>query len=183
MAYNAGQYRIRRLIPSGPAPEQPVIPDLSVSATTRNHLTQLLAMACVVRHPRQFGVTLPMPAPDTRLQVLQLPAPSTLRAVARAAGLPLRQVRALNGGYRHNRMPGTGPWRVLLPETAVARLRQALADGHLPRQPEVYTVVAGDNLWDIAHRLDMSVAQLQTLNHMHDADLHPGQVLKISATD
>lgn len=183
MAYNAGEYRIRRLQPQGPAPESPVLPDLAVSRITRDHLAQLMAMACVIREPGRFGVRLPELPDAKRLQAVSLSRPATLHAVARAAGVPLERVRRLNGAYLHGRMPGAGPWHVLLPEQGARRLRGAIAAGHLPRQPATYTVAAGDSLWTIAHRHGLSVEQLRHFNHLHGNRLRPGQVLRIEASD
>ena len=183
MAYNAGQYRIRRLQPRGPAPAMPVLPDLAVSRITRDHLAQLLAIACVIRDPQRFDVRLPDPTAASPLVVVRLDRPATLRAVANASGVPAKRVRHLNGAYLHGRMPGAGPWHVLLPATGADRLRLAIADGRLPRQPATYTVARGDSLWDIARHHGLSVAQLRHLNHLHGDRLHPGQVLIIESSD
>ncbi|MDE2315913.1 MAG: transglycosylase SLT domain-containing protein, partial [Xanthomonadaceae bacterium] len=51
-AYNAGEYQVRRLMQShGLPPQEPVVPRWPVRSITREHLTKLLAMACVVREP------------------------------------------------------------------------------------------------------------------------------------
>ena len=181
MAFNAGQYRIRHLWPQGPAPSQPAIPDLAVSPITHDHLTKLLAMACVIREPKRFDVRLPHLDKDRQLVAVSLDQPATLHAVARASGMPLKQVRRLNGAYLHGRMPGQGPWHVLLPARAVPRLRHAIAAGSLPRQPATYIVKHGDSLWGIARHHGLSVRQLRRYNHMHGHVLHPGQVLRIEA--
>ncbi|KGI77713.1 hypothetical protein LF63_0109805 [Oleiagrimonas soli] len=179
MAYNAGEYRIRRLHAAGPAPEQPTVPDLAVTRTTREHLLKLLAIACVIREPQRFDVHLPgMPA-SQELQEVQLPQPVLLQDIARIAGISDRRVRALNGAYLHGRMPLDGPWSVLLPSAAAQRVRDALTADALPRQPTTYTVVAGDSLWEIAHRHGVSVQRLRELNHLRGRVLKPGQVLLI----
>lgn len=183
MAYNAGPYRIRRLHPQGPAPAQPVLPDLAVSHITRDHLAQLMGMACVIREPQRFGVTLPQTADPDPLREVSLSQPATLKAVARAASLPLKHVKRLNGAYLHGRMPGQGPWHVLLPAASALRLRDAIASDSLPRQPATYTVAPGDSLWVIARHHGLSVAQLRRYNHLHGNRLHPGQVLRIEASD
>ncbi|MDA3913202.1 LysM peptidoglycan-binding domain-containing protein [Oleiagrimonas sp.] len=179
MAYNAGQYRIRSLHPQGPAPAKPAIPDLAVSRITHEHLAKLLGMACVVRNPSRFHVHLPAPDPSRRLTEVDLPYPVTLDAIAHASGASRTQVRNLNAAYLHGRMPGNGPWHVLLPEQAATKLRAAIAAAALPRQPATYTVVPGDSLWQIAHRHGLSVGELRRLNHLHSNTLHPGQVLFI----
>ena len=59
-AYNTGEFNIEKLVGKyGTPPAQPVIPRLPVKSGTKEHLTRLLAMACVVREPERFGVSLP----------------------------------------------------------------------------------------------------------------------------
>lgn len=183
MAYNAGEYRIRNLHSQGPAPASPALPDIAVSHITHEHLAKLLGMACVIREPKRFHVTLPLPDPSRRLVQVDLPAPATLASLAKASGLAPHRIRVLNADYLHGRMPGHRPWHVLLPYANAARLRAAIVAGTLPRQPATYTVVRGDSLWGIAHRNGLSMTELRDLNHIQGTTLHPGQVLQIESTD
>src|SRR5579875_747444 len=58
MAYNAGPYAIARMLPDHSDATRAPIPKLPVSATTRNHLAKLLALACIIRQPERFNVAL-----------------------------------------------------------------------------------------------------------------------------
>ena len=60
----------------------------------------------------------------------------------------------------------------VLPDTANAR--EAL-------RPPRYVVAHGDSLWSIAHRFQLSVADLRRWNHLHSNVLHPGHVLRLQA--
>jgi membrane-bound lytic murein transglycosylase D len=123
MAYNTGEFRIRRMLRQhGLPPASPLIPDLPVGRTTRRHLTKLLAIACVVREPQRFDVHLPSLDPAQRLQVVELPVRMSLQQVAQLSALPLARVAALNAGYRAGYLPTTGPWRVLLPAAHATQL-------------------------------------------------------------
>lgn len=184
MAYNAGEYRLRRLQSEGEAPADPILPSLAVSATTREHLAKLLAIACVIREPQRFGVRLPALGAEQQLRAVALEGPLDLREAARRAGMPLAAVRELNGGYLRRTMSRHGPWRLLLPAFAADRFvhtppsaeaLQAQAD----IQADTYTVGHGDTLWQIARDHDTSVARLLALNHLDSAVVHPGQVLRI----
>jgi len=46
-------------------------------------------------------------------------------------------------------------------------------------RPTTYTVVAGDTLWDLAHKFDTSIRAIKKLNKLKKDHLKPGQVLKI----
>lgn len=65
MAFNAGEYRVSRLLPTdapapAPSPEHHQPPGLSL--TTYEHLAKLLALACLVREPERIGLDLPKSA-------------------------------------------------------------------------------------------------------------------------
>lgn len=100
MAYNTGLYRIKRLLKENPdaALDRP-IPDLPVSATTRNHLAKLSALGCIVREPSRYDIQLPRVIHAYSLVRVELPQPLDLRIAARLAELPLERVRSLNAAY------------------------------------------------------------------------------------
>lgn len=194
MAYNTGASRMRRILRAhGMPPATPVIPDLPVSRITRQHLTRLLAIACIVRQPERFHVTLPSLPDEARLQAVTLPVPTNLKQVARLAGLSWKQLHTLNAGYRGHITPANSPRTLLLPAAAADTLQQAIAAGKLTDRsrvakahdgagpmgiPNNYTVVAGDSLWKIAHHYGLDVGQLLQWNGLdQDSLLQPGQVL------
>ncbi|NII10288.1 LysM peptidoglycan-binding domain-containing protein [Oleiagrimonas sp. C23AA] len=188
MAYNAGEYRLRGLIKQhGMPPRHPVIPSM-VSPGVHRHLVKLLAVACVIRQPARFGITLPDLPPPQRLQEVTLKQALSLKLVARLAQLPLSEVRQLNPAYIHDRMPAHAPRHLLLPAAAKTTLLATLAS-HPPSEAEIakanrpdsYTVHSGDSLWMVAHKFHVSVHQLKRWNHLKGSTLHPGQTLSVSA--
>ncbi len=195
MAYNTGAYRMRRILKAhGMPPATPVIPDLPVGRTTRNHLTRLLAIACIIRDPQRFHVRLPAFSERDRLQVVDLPAATSLRRIAHLLEMPEDRLRRLNAGYRTGQVPRSSPRRLLLPADAAQSLREAIASGLLQHEeslalaasasgssglPDTYTVVSGDSLWSIARRFDLQVTQLRDWNDLAGTLLHPGQVLQL----
>lgn len=186
MAYNTGEYRLRRILKAHDMPPAtPVIPRLPVGRTTRQHLTRLLAIACVIRDPQRFHVHLPKLEPGRQLVTVQLPAPTSLRQVAHLIDLSTDGLRKLNAGYRLADIPADTPMQLLLPATAAQTLRVAMAAGRLHDDTHggrgsSYTVVAGDSLWRIAKRFDIDVEQLRQWNDLDNSTLHPGQVLQLS---
>ena len=119
MAFNAGSHRIRRALSNTSAQHSPPRPDdLGLEAMTLNHLAKLQALACIVSHPHRFGVTLPVAGENDVLAVLKLRSPVDLRLAARLSGLNDAQIKRLNPEYKNSRMPGAGPFRLLLPVAA-----------------------------------------------------------------
>jgi membrane-bound lytic murein transglycosylase D len=126
-AYNAGRYGIDRLVArEGMPPAEPVVPTLPVRAGTREHLVKLLAIACVVREPARFHVTLPTLEEDRQLVGVQLSERLSLADAARQAGMPLATLATLNAGYRNGVIDTRHGGRVLLPRRYAEPLRTAL---------------------------------------------------------
>jgi membrane-bound lytic murein transglycosylase D len=127
MAFNGGEFRVRKLLTGRDAGTLSAdeLARLAFNPITHEHLDRLLALACIVDDPRRFGVTLPEPDDDDRLDVVALEAGMDLRLAARFSGLDVDDVRRWNAGYRHNHMPVTAIHRLLLPATRVARFHAA----------------------------------------------------------
>lgn len=191
MAYNTGEYRLRRILKThGMPPGTPAIPDLPVGHVTRQHLTRLMAIACIIRDPQRFHVQLPALGPGQRLETVELPSRANLRQLARLVDLPSKRVRELNAGYRLAHAPAGSS--LLLPVTAAQTLRDAIAAGRLhgdTRQiaagnsgASTYTVASGDSLWDISRRFNIHVEQLRQWNDLDGSTLQPGQLLQLEPT-
>ncbi|MBS0382896.1 MAG: transglycosylase SLT domain-containing protein [Proteobacteria bacterium] len=126
MAYNAGPGAITRALRGRTDVGDDVIPDIPVSATTRNHLAKLMALSCILREPQRFRVELPQPSADDQLATIKVPAGTRLAAAAEMAEIPEAKLRALNPGYRGATIPASSPRTLLLPAGAVDSLAAAL---------------------------------------------------------
>jgi len=199
-AYNAGEFRIRRLIRQHGAPaDKPVIPDLPVRRITREHLTQLLAIACVIREPARFQVSLPnLPASEHLVQAPVTHAITMARA-AELAGMSEADLRQLNPAFRGNRLHAGTTAYLMLPADHASRFVDSAmpADaaaspsamterggGASQRRHSTHVVSSGESLWQIAREYSTSVAHLQQLNDLpQDQAIQPGQVLKLDDID
>lgn len=203
-AYNAGEFAVRRVIRAhGLPPAQPTIPDWPIRKVTREHLTKLLAIACVVRDPQRFAITLPTLPPDERLVQTALPHPMSYQQAASRAGMSVADLKHLNAGFRGQTMdPGVASYLVL-PARHARRfhdvsLQAALEDKTELSQPHstqvatgmatpppamnrTYRVRAGDSLWKIARDHAVQVRQLQRWNRLTGSSLKPGQTLVVAA--
>lgn len=126
MAFNSGAYGIAAALRRHPSLGSGPIPDLPVSASTRDHLARLMALACILREPQRYQVRLPKPTPNDELVAVAVPAGTGLQAAADMAGWSESSLRALNAGYRGARIPANSPRTLLLPAVAADRLTSAL---------------------------------------------------------
>lgn len=202
-AYNAGEFAVRRVIRThGLPPVQPTIPDWPIRKVTREHLTRLLAIACVVRDPQRFDVTLPTLSPDERLVQTALPHPMSYQQAASRAGMSVADLKHLNAGFRRQTIdPGVASYLVL-PARQARRfhdvsLQAAVEDKTELSHPhstqvatgmatppqamnQTYRVRAGDSLWKIARDHAVEVRQLQRWNGLSGSSLRPGQSLIVA---
>jgi membrane-bound lytic murein transglycosylase D len=130
MAFNAGEFRVRRLIE--PLGDRRLSPDelarLALSRTTHEHLDKLMALACIASDPARFGVQLPEPAASDRLRPVALARPIDLRVAAHLADIDLDTFRRLNAGHLRTRLAADAPPRLILPAPQAQRFEALSAD-------------------------------------------------------
>jgi len=208
-AYNAGEFDIARLVRThGLPPDKPVIPQWPVRSVTREHLTKLLAMACVVREPARFGVSLPTLPDEQHLVQVKIFHSMPLTQAANHAGISVDALKSLNSAFRSDMVDADANSYLLLPASQAQQFRDTLLDppalaatdhslvgsaqssaasttpaihSSIARPTgKIHTVKAGESLWQIAHLYSVDVAQLQRWNHLHGQTVKPGQVLMVS---
>jgi membrane-bound lytic murein transglycosylase D len=126
MAYNAGPYAIMAALRDHPDLGSQAIPNIPVSAASRNHLAKLMALNCIVRDPARFAIKLPQPAHDNELSTIKVPSGSRIANIANMAEVSESTLRKLNPGYRSTHIPADSPRTLLLPADAAQTLLTAL---------------------------------------------------------
>jgi membrane-bound lytic murein transglycosylase D len=204
-AYNAGEFSIRKLIREHGAPaEEPAIPALPVRKVTRAHLTKLLAIACVVREPAHFNVSLPTLPGEQHLVQVKIPHSMPMGRAADRAGMPVLTLKDLNAAFRSDMVDVDASSYLLLPVNHARQFQDDLlahpsteATGEMdpgvaipttttPKatsRPKTHTVRRGESLWQIARSYSVGVSQLQRWNHLHGHALKLGQVLHVTDTE
>jgi membrane-bound lytic murein transglycosylase D len=129
IAFNAGEYRVRRLIGDADTRSWSAqrFARLDFSPISHAHLDKLLAMSCIVAEPERFDVQLPEPRQLDHLAAVALDAPVDLRVAARLAGIEIDELHRWNAGYRSERMPDDAPWHLNLPRIRIAAFHEAVA--------------------------------------------------------
>lgn len=187
-AYNAGEFAIRRIIrEQGLPPAQPAIPHWPVSKGTREHLIKLMAIACVVREPARFHVSLPTLPKNQHLVKVKVTRPISIAMAARQAGMPAKKLKQLNSAFRGTTVDTRAAPYLLIPRRHARQLRGALQDRNIEwtpvtaAKPTTHRVRRGDNLWKIAHRYSVKISQLRRWNHLQGDTLRAGRILVVSA--
>lgn len=128
-AYNAGAAKAQRLVEKhGNPPDMPVIPRWPVRDVTRQHLTRLLAMACIVREPERFHVSLPTLTPAQHLVAVPLPHSMPLAIAADHAGMTLDHLKDLNAGFRTDIADRSVASYLVMPKSHAQQFRAMLLD-------------------------------------------------------
>jgi len=204
-AYNAGEFTIRKMIRTHGMPaEQPAIPHWPVRKVTREHLAKLLGMACVVREPARFNVSLPTLPDEQHLVQTGIPHSMPITRAADHAGMSVDALKHLNPAFRSNTIDVNAAPYLILPAKHARQFRDALLehassagggdllagvntstaarpapDANTTRK--THTVKRGDSLWQIARDYSVNIGQLQRWNRLSGHALRPGQTLTVSA--
>ncbi|MEO8747609.1 MAG: transglycosylase SLT domain-containing protein [Rhodanobacter sp.] len=203
-AYNAGEFKVRKLIRKfGRPADEPVVPGWSVKPVTREHLVKLLAVACVIREPERFQVTLPALPEASRLVQAPVTGSMSLARAADLAGMPQAALRHLNPAFRNNLVDAAAAPYLILPARHAEHFRTATqqASDNAPaavsgptlantvknaandHRIRTHVVSQGESLWQIAREYATSVARLQQLNHLQGSGIRPGDVLQLDDVD
>ncbi len=127
-AYNAGEFGVQHLVERrGMPPAEPAIPRLPVKAITKEHLSKLLALACVIREPERFNVSLPGLPAEQRLEVVSVDHGMPVAKAADHAGMSVDALMNLNAAYR-NGMVDPQASSLLLPHSNAEQFRNAMAN-------------------------------------------------------
>lgn len=184
-AYNAGDGRLRRALKASASrdPRMARLPRI-----TLEYLDKIEALACLFKDPQAYGWQLPTLPPESRLEIVVLPYSADAIRLAAALRLPEDSFRRYNGALRGPQLrPAGHAWLVpaqrvqamatIAPEQVAADPAKVI-DGS---RPAVHVVRKGDNLWALARRYRLSVAELQRWNGLpRNALLSIGQRLKLT---
>nr|WP_109125865.1 LysM peptidoglycan-binding domain-containing protein [Dyella sp. C11] len=135
-AFNAGEFGIKRTVSQhGTPPDEPVIPKMPVKPVTREHLVKLLAIACVIREPDRFNVSLPTLPSEQRLVAVSIDNSMPMASAASHAGMSTDELKDNNAGSRNGVIDASASPYVLLPSGKAQQFRSSLlAEGNTGAQ-------------------------------------------------
>jgi membrane-bound lytic murein transglycosylase D len=125
-AFNRGEFAVQHMVQQhGLPPPEPAIPKWPVPRVTKEHLTKLLALACVIREPSRFNVTLPTLAAEDHLEAIDVTPGMTLSGMASHAGMQTDDLRRLNPALLNDALDSSSSSQILMPHRNAEQWRNA----------------------------------------------------------
>lgn len=193
-AYNAGEGRVRRAIQKNQDAGKPVdFWSLDLPRETATYVPRLLAIAAIVDHPDEFGVSLSSIPDAPYLASVDVDSQINLNVAAQIAGITRDELKRLNPGLLRGATNPKGTTTLLLPADKADKFSARLmsldssmrkshklakvpaakrrargvrppAQSGTQGQPQEYSVRKGDTLSAIAQDFNISVEQLRAWN-------------------
>lgn len=126
-AFNRGEFAVQHMVQQhGVPPAEPAIPKWPVPRVTKEHLTKLLALACVIREPSRFNVTLPTLAAEDHLEAVDITPGMTFSTTANHAGMLADDLRRLNPAMSNDALNSGSGSQILMPHRNAEQWRNAM---------------------------------------------------------
>src|SRR5690606_30444533 len=158
--------------------------EAAVPWETALYVPKVFALAIVMNNRRAFGIGDVSPDPAVTFDTVYVKSGVPLEDVAKAAGIPLDALRAMNPQYLSARIPPAAgeksvqKWAVRVPQNKGRKTTANLVDAPLRPQLASYVVRFGDSAETIAARCRTTAERLAELNELGPwASLDPGTVL------
>ncbi|MET0385230.1 MAG: LysM peptidoglycan-binding domain-containing protein [Polyangiales bacterium] len=137
---------------------------------TVTYITRVMAYAIIGRNRARFGVADVTPERPLETVTIELPGGLQLARVAKAAGMDVNALAAVNPELRKQRLPpDVKTWPLRLPKERAAHFREKWASqGPLPPQHKQHVLRLGERLSDVAELYGTSTAKLLKLNDLPD---------------
>ena len=160
--------------------------EAAVPWETALYVPKVFALAIVMNNRRAFGIGDVPPDPAVTFDTIYVKSGASLEDVAKAAGIPLDALRAMNPQYLSGRLPpasgegeaGARKWAVRVPQSLGRKTTANLVDAPLRNELVPYVVRFGDTVETIAARCRTSAERLAALNEFDAGTaLVPGTVV------
>lgn len=198
-AYNCGENRVARAIQTNLERGLPIdYWNLDLPRETQQYIPRLLAYKEILSRPSAYGIRLAGIPNAPALARIHVNKAVDLRKAAAYAGIPSKQLLALNSGFLHGITTPLFSNSIILPRSHANVLNQVIRD--LPPAADVhrkrayrgkssrrgrrgyvrYKVKLGDNLYRIARKHGTTVKKIKRLNKMRSNSIKPGISLIIA---
>lgn len=186
-AYNAGPYRVHKLLDGAQARGEDAPPRQlrGLPKISADYVARLRALTCILAQPQRFNVELPQAAFDP-LRIVTLPTgASSLAAIAKELALDASALARLNPAFRRGYIAPDAPREMLVPASQLPAFASLdalpFAPAPKPSAADTHVVARGDTLGAIARRYRIPLAELMAMNNLnHRSVLRIGQRVRLA---
>ncbi len=186
-AYNAGPYRLQKLLDAAQARGENASPRQlkGLPKTSADYVARLRALTCIIAQSQRFNVELPTATFDPLRSTQLPPGASSLSAIAKQLSLDAAPLTRLNPAFRRGYIAADAPREILLPTSLLPNFAalDTLPDAPAPNlsAAEVHVIVRGDTLGAIARRYRVPLGELMAMNGLnHRSVLRIGQRIRLA---
>ncbi|WP_068547587.1 LysM peptidoglycan-binding domain-containing protein [Thalassotalea crassostreae] len=181
-AYNSGEGRVARAVKDNARKGKPTdFWNLSLPRETRDYVPKLLALADIVKRPKDFDVSLYAIDNKSVISSIDIGSQLDLALAADLAGLTIDELHALNPGFNRWATAPNGPHNLLIPNNKVEKFKLGLSklkdNERLSWQR--YQIKNGDSLSVIAKRFNTTVTVVKEANSLANNNIRAGKYLLI----
>jgi membrane-bound lytic murein transglycosylase D len=199
-AYNAGEYRIINAILKAKTRDFWTLAEMgALPKETTEYVPKIMAAILIASDPERYGVIEGEGEAYPELEAVEIASPVLLTDVARAAGMGLEDLRAVNPHLQNGYTPkNADKYEIWIPEARVAILKQSLgslaalakkfespsrtpAARKAKAKRNYHLVRAGENLTVIARRYSTTAAYLMRVNALRSSQISPGMELRVTS--
>ncbi len=187
-AYNSGEGRVLNAIKHNEAKGKKTdFWSLDLPKETERYVPQLLALADVVKHADEYGISLAPIDNSPSIEVVDIDSQIDLAMAAGLANMTTHELLELNPGYNHWATSPNGPHTLVLPIDKSEEFKKALAETESDALVSWlrYTVKPGDSIGAIAKKHHTTVGAIRAANGMKNNKIVAGRhlVIPVSADD
>lgn len=181
-AYNTGAGNVRKAIRKNKRKGKATdFWSLKLPRETRDYVPKLIALAQLIKHPQDHGITLKPLLNEPYFAEVDTGGQIDLSQLAEVADTPLDEIYKLNPGYNRWATNPAGPHKVLIPvEKEEIYLKNIAA---LPKNARMkwqrYQVKRGDSLITIAKKFHTTPDALKDANNLRRSMIRAGDQLLI----
>lgn len=173
-AYNCGDYGVKQAIERNRKRRRATdFWSLDLPAGTRRYVPRLLALSEIIKHPGDYGVSIPRISSKPYFEAVEVGAPIGLQHVAHKSGLYPDEFYMMNAAYRQRHTVRGQTSTILVAHgfgAEVSKLASTLprvepsAVARAANPAGVHVVASGDTLWDLARHYGIKSSALATAN-------------------
>jgi len=167
-AYNSGPLTVARAVQrTGYADFWELQKRNALPKQTQNYVPIILALALVAKDPALYGVQVSPEQPE-QVEAIHLQHPIDLQLVADAAGTDLDDLRTLNPELLRSVTPNQSDFTLNVPVGATKTFEENIAQVPMDKWTSwrLHEMEDGETLSDVAHRYHVTVAAIETANHL-----------------